>query len=562
MVTAMHSTRRYALRVLILLGICLLLLGSLLPGCLAQGPMRLPRPLPAFLSFDAKDIPLAQALRQLAEQSKFNFVMAEAPEPGDGTSVQFTNLAFSKGLEKLCEPFDYNHKKGAGNILLFECQYTNLLPMPPLTMGEVWAYLEDLEQLAKPYRTAKGDGISKLCRQLVRSLTPPQWQTLRNLAKEQKGLTYAELSPAQQRLLRDYVTSQEFDFFAVDTQTQPWFQMLQHEENVSVELYEPGSISKTHPNRKYVKYIFVAHYLQNGRLYDGLDGRPFERENHEDGSSYRKTHSRPIQVVLPQMIAHDPPLEAKRVHLYALNAPLTAIIALIEEQTGEKIAVDKAIGNVRLSLWLDDVSFVDAMRAIAALQDWYFSLRDDGTSLLLRHRNESPPSFSEVPERLLKALPVAVRRYMQLDVMPKDVTEEQLKKPGFLAGYNWKVKEAIKETRQRIAAWDFAPFRKSKQALAWKALKRWQQNDFLMLNLLDLLNYARPLHRGYPAYVAFPQACVLRMSDPKRASSISLEIYAHGPDGKYSALGAGGASDLEPEVLAALQKQGILPTHP
>lgn len=235
------------------------------------------------------------------------------------------------------------------------------------------------------------------------------------------------------------------------------------------------------------------------------------------------------------------------------------MVAKIEEQTGETIVLDKALRYVRLSLWLDDVAFPDAMRAIASPHDWHFSHRDDGPSLLLRRRNESPPKFSDVPAYILKALPVSVRRYIKLDTMPKDLTEEQLKKPSFFSGLNWKVREALKETQSRIAAWDFTPFRKNKQTLAWKDLPRWQQNEFLNRNLYSLLNYARPIHRGFSAHVAFPEACILRMSDPKMSPFVSLGIYAAGPDGQVSGLGAGGEDDLEPEVVAALRQQGIFP---
>lgn len=557
--TMTYPPLRHTFRILGTLSVNAMLLVHFGLMCEAQEKPQTAKPLPAILSFEAKDLPLAQALRQLAEKSKFNFVMAEAPEPGDSTDVTLKNLTFAQAMEKLCKPFDYTYKRGPGNILLYECRYTNLSPMPPLTMGEVWAYIEDLEQLAKPYRGAKGDGVSHLCRQLVRSLTPLQWQELGKRAKTRTGLTYAELSPAQQRLLVDYTTSQEFDFFAVDTQQQPWFQVLQHEDSAIMTLYEPGSVSRTRPDHRFRKYIFIASYLQDQKEYGELCVPPFVEEAHITGSSYRRSHSRPIETILPQALVRELPEDAKRVHLYAINAPLYSVAAKIEEQTGQKLAIDKAIRNVRLSLWLDDVSFADSIQAIANLHDWYFSLRDDGISLLLRRRNESPPRFSELPDRIVKALPVAVRRYMRLDSIPQDVSEEQKQTPGFFRGYNWKIKEAINEAKQRVADWDFTPFRKNRQTLKWKDLHRWQQNDFLTYILYDLLNYARPLHRGYPAYVAFPEACILRMSDVRKSPFVSLEICATGPDGKYSALGAGGEDNLDAETVAALRKQGIFP---
>ena len=200
-------------------------------ACGAQAKLQAPRPLPATLSLTAKNLPLAQALQRLAEKEKFNFVMAEAPEPGDGADVELNETAFAPGLEQLCKPFDYTCKKGPGNVLQFSCQYTNLLPMPPLTMGEVWAYLEDLEQLAQPYRSAEGDGVFPLCRQLIRSLTLDQWKLLKERAPSRTGLHFAEMSETQQRLLINYVTSQEFDFFVINTEKQPWYQVLQHEDS-------------------------------------------------------------------------------------------------------------------------------------------------------------------------------------------------------------------------------------------------------------------------------------------------------------------------------------------
>ena len=259
---------------------------------------------------------------------------------------------------------------------------------------------------------------------------------------------------------------------------------------------------------------------------------------------------------MPQAVAHESPLQGKRVHLSALNAPLSAIASQIEEQTGQQIKIDKAIRSVRVSLWLDDVSFADAFKAIAALHDWRFLQQDTGPARLLRHLTQSAPRFVEVPQRIVQALPVAVRRYMNLDVAPKDLTPEQAQSPFLHSGYNWKVKEAVRETQQRVQAWDFAPFRQNKQTLAWKDLKRWQQNDFLSVRLYDLLNYARPLHTGFPAYVLYPEAVVLRFSDPKLENG-SMEIDARGPDGQDSGLGAGGVSNLEPATRALLQQEGI-----
>ncbi len=192
------------------------------------------------VTFQAKKMPMEEMLRDLSARYNFNFVMCEAPL-APGADADITSRSLSESLDAVCKPFDFRWSIGPDNVVLFECKYTKLTAMPPLTRGEVLAVLEDFRNIASPFRAAQGDDIQLVERHLTDSLTLEQWRTLRARYASKNGLAFEELTPEQQHDLIAYVTSQEFDFFVTDPQRLTYLQCLKVEESAfEVHVIAPG----------------------------------------------------------------------------------------------------------------------------------------------------------------------------------------------------------------------------------------------------------------------------------------------------------------------------------
>lgn len=376
----------------------------------------------ANITFTAKNLTMPQILEQLAVKQGFNFVMCESPEPDLTADIAFEHRLLKDSLKAVCKPFDYTWRMGPGNVALFECSYTKFNAMPPLTLGELGAVLEDFAHISAPYREIKGDGLRDVQKQLVSSLTLPQWKLLRARAAERGGLTFDELTTAQQRLMVSYVTGQEFDFFVSEMEDSPWlFPLKADERSLRLTLHSPGlpvlnalmkPIGETYPF-----YTLNVRCTLNGREYEGLGLTSWNtRQSDAHSSSYRAEHNKPVAVLPPASIDHAPSLANDRVHFHAQNARLADVIMLMSEQAGIKITLDRALRDVRVTARLDNVPLEAALQALASPHDWRTFKPDAQQYALFRRKPTATDSPAAVAAAMMRCLPPAARRYMQMDV--------------------------------------------------------------------------------------------------------------------------------------------------
>ncbi len=511
----------------------------------------------------AKSLPMTQMLDQLAAKHDFNFVMCEAPEPDLTADIAFEHPSLKDSLNAICKPFDYTWHPGPGGVMLFECGYTKFNAMPPLTPGEVWAVLEDFAQISAPYHEIKGDGLRDVQKQLVGSLTLEQWKTLRARAAERGGLGFDELTPAQQRLMVSYVTAQEFDFFVREMEDSPWLFPLQADEHsIHLTLHPPGSPILTAlmkpTGEKYPFYMLNTRCTLNGREYEGFGLTSWNpKQTGTPASSYRAEHNKPIAVLPPAPIDHTPAPASGLVHLHAQNARLTEVVALMSQQAGIKVALDRALRDVRVTARLDNVPLETALQALAAPHEWRTFKPDAHQYALYRRKPAATDSPVAVAAAMLRCLPPAARRYMQMDISPSDLSATQLNDMRRNGRWNWKLERACEEARSRCHAWELKRFQDNPN-LTWADLSRGQQNDVLSAQLYGILKDARPLHRGFPGYVAAPGMALIGFSSPDPAH-LSLQISGRNMNGSFnSGISLNDNGALTPEKMTLLRANGVV----
>ena len=510
------------------------------------------------VTYQAKQTSLTDALRDLAAQYHFNYVMCEAPQPYIKADLDLDHRSLKSSLDALCKPFDFQWRVGPGGILLFEGKYANLTALPPLTRGEVWAILQDFQDIAHPFRVAKGDDIAKIEYRLTDSLTLAQWSKLRAQGPA-GGIPFSELTPAQQNDLAGYVTSREFDFFVVDLEKATYFQALTVDANtLRVLVIAPGTPD---PQTGHVrdKAWITTRFKWRGEERYGIGCLP----NHADFQTravdlpaYPRAAPTPMP---PAAIEHALALLPGQIHIFAVNTSLRLLAAKLAEQSGQKIVADDAIADARVSLRFDDIALPTALDAVARPHDWRFFKQEDGIWKIARKRPGTLPSVKGVVAAMTQALPPAVRRYMQVDNVPAEISPERLEALKFSGEYNWKLTSAAESTLRRLYAANLPQYGKG-NVIMWNDLPRAAQTDLLSFQLYQILRDTRALSKGLPGYVTDLSTDVIRFGND-RMDLLNLEICGRNLDSKFNS-GISLNNRLSPQKLADLKALGLLTDKP
>lgn len=535
---------------------------ALLPLTPATGQNTAALPAPTLptvsITLQAKKTSLANAMQELAARYHLNYVMCEAPQPEVKADFALEHRTLKDSLDTLCKPFDFQWHMGPGGVLLLEGKYVDLNNLPPLTRGEVWAVLQDFQEIARPFRIAKGDAIPQIEHRLTDSLTLAQWKTLREQGP-MGGLGFNELTRDQQNDLIAYVTSQEFDFFVVDLEKAVYFQSLTVDANTLQVLVVPRGAPD--PQTGWVRDTawITTRYTWRGEVRYGIGCRPDSPDSQFRAATLPAYPSAEPTATPPTPIEHTPPLPPVQVHLLAVNTSLRALTAKLTEQTGQKVETDDAIADVRVSLRLDDVALETALDALARPHDWRFFKLENGTWRIARKRPGAIPNVKGVVAAMAQSLPPAVRRYMRLDHVPAEITLEALEALKSNGGYNWKLTRAAESALRRLYIGNLPQYGKGNVVL-WNALPRASQTDLLSFRLYDILAETRVLSKGMPGYVADPTTDVIRFAND-RMDLLNLEICGRSPDSKFNS-GISLNNKLSPQKRAALKEHGLLTDKP
>lgn len=284
---------------------------ALLPLTPATGQNTAALPAPTLptvsITLQAKKTSLANAMQELAARYHLNYVMCEAPQPEVKADFALEHRTLKDSLDTLCKPFDFQWHMGPGGVLLLEGKYVDLNNLPPLTRGEVWAVLQDFQEIARPFRIAKGDAIPQIEHRLTDSLTLAQWKTLREQGP-MGGLGFNELTRDQQNDLIAYVTSQEFDFFVVDLEKAVYFQSLTVDANTLQVLVVPRGAPD--PQTGWVRDTawITTRYTWRGEVRYGIGCRPDSPDSQFRAATLPAYPSAEPTATPPTPIEHTPPL--------------------------------------------------------------------------------------------------------------------------------------------------------------------------------------------------------------------------------------------------------------